>query len=329
MANNIYTEQFYTKSETNSLIEQTASSIDLSVNQKLSNYSTTNEMTSAINLKATEITSTVSSNYVTKTAHGQDVSTLEASIQLKVDTDKLISSINASADVITLAGGSSINLSSAGKLIISAGNFKLNSAGNITCVGGTIGGFTISSSKLYNGKSTLTGSGSGVYIGTDGISLGTGSTFKVTNAGALTATNASISGSITATSGTFQNCTVTSSCTVPASTITGLLSANNIPNLNASKITTGTISASVLQGVNANFGNLVGTGVVRSGGYVQAGYGFTSYGLTGLGTASQPQYLIVQHEGQYWRRLKFVGGILVAFEDQWDSSSSGSGGGGR
>lgn len=67
MAANIYTTQFYTKSETNSIIDQTADEIDLSVNQKLSNYSTTNEMNSAINIKANEISSTVSETYATKT----------------------------------------------------------------------------------------------------------------------------------------------------------------------------------------------------------------------------------------------------------------------
>ena len=67
VASNIYTTQFYTKSETNSIIDQTAGEIDLSVNQKLSNYSTTNEMNSAINIKANEISSTVSETYATKT----------------------------------------------------------------------------------------------------------------------------------------------------------------------------------------------------------------------------------------------------------------------
>lgn len=71
MAKNIYTTQFYTKAETNSLVSQTAGSIDLSVDQKLSNYSTTNEMNSAINIKANQITSSVSETYATKTTTNQ------------------------------------------------------------------------------------------------------------------------------------------------------------------------------------------------------------------------------------------------------------------
>lgn len=71
MAKNIYTTQFYTKAETNSLISQTASNINLSVDTKLSNYSTTNEMNSAIELKANQITSSVSETYTTKTTTNQ------------------------------------------------------------------------------------------------------------------------------------------------------------------------------------------------------------------------------------------------------------------
>lgn len=53
-------------------------------------------------------------------------------------------------------------------------------------IGGS-NGFTIQSGKLYAGKSSLSSSANGVYIGTDGISLGSG--FKVTSGGSLTATN--------------------------------------------------------------------------------------------------------------------------------------------
>lgn len=60
MVKNYYTAQFATRAELNSEISQTKEEIDLSVNQTLSNYSTTNEMNSAINLKANQINSEVS-----------------------------------------------------------------------------------------------------------------------------------------------------------------------------------------------------------------------------------------------------------------------------
>jgi len=60
--------------------------------------------------------------------------------------------------------------------------------------GSTIGPWTVTADAIYNGKSSLTANTEGVYIGKDGISLGTGSTFKVTKAGAITATSGEIAG---------------------------------------------------------------------------------------------------------------------------------------
>lgn len=95
--------------------------------------------------------------------------------------------------------------------------------GKITATSGYIGngssGFTISNTAIYNGMTSLGDtSHNGVYVGTDGIAIGKGN-FKVTSAGAVTATNLSISGgsininnkfrvdssgNLSATSGTFS-----------------------------------------------------------------------------------------------------------------------------
>ena len=97
MAQNIYTTQFYTKAETDSIISQTSQSIDLSVNAKLSNYSTTNE--------------------------------LNAQLELKVDTNELVSEINASADVINLKSdrliidSTNFKLAKDGTITANAGTF--------------------------------------------------------------------------------------------------------------------------------------------------------------------------------------------------------------
>lgn len=64
-------------------------------------------------------------------------------------------------------------------------------SGTLQSPGGTIGGFTISSSAIYKTKTAYSNSTAGVYIGTDGIGLGAG-TFYVTSAGALTATSGAI-----------------------------------------------------------------------------------------------------------------------------------------
>ena len=77
MVQNIYTTQFATKAELNSEISQTTQGINLSVDKKLSNYSTTSQMNSAIDLKANQITQSVSENYVTNKKLEDNYSTTE------------------------------------------------------------------------------------------------------------------------------------------------------------------------------------------------------------------------------------------------------------
>jgi hypothetical protein len=91
---------------------------------------------------------------------------------------------------------------------LGAGTFYVSSAGAMTCTSGSIAGFTISSTSIRHTKTSYSDSSDGVYIGTTGIGLGAG-TFYVTSAGVLTATSATITGSVTATSGTVQNLTIT------------------------------------------------------------------------------------------------------------------------
>ena len=87
-------------------------------------------------------------------------------------------------------------------LVVDATNFKLTSAGDVTISGtikaskGFIGGasgFTIDSLKIYNGKTTFGDTAhSGIYIGTDGISVGLfrggiekGTGVRISNSGLL------------------------------------------------------------------------------------------------------------------------------------------------
>ena len=88
---------------------------------------------------------------------------------------------------------------------LTAGLNGITLTGSITATSGYIGdtsnGFTIGSSAIYNGVTSMSDTtNDGVYLGTDGIRLGKGK-FSVSNAGALTASSANITGSITATSG--------------------------------------------------------------------------------------------------------------------------------
>ncbi len=80
-------------------------------------------------------------------------------------------------------------------------------SGKLSAPSGTIGGFTITTSAIYKTKTSYNDSNQGVYIGTSGIGLGAGS-FYVTSAGKLYASNAEISGTITATAGTIGGFTI-------------------------------------------------------------------------------------------------------------------------
>ena len=82
---------------------------------------------------------------------------VEASLELKVgnnEYNKIVSMLNAAADEINLKGGSKINITTAGKLIISAGNFQLDEEGSMTAVNGTFTG-TINATSGKIGKWVL------------------------------------------------------------------------------------------------------------------------------------------------------------------------------
>ena len=76
---------------------------------------------------------------------------------------------------------------------------------NAGYIGNGVSGFTINSTYFGNGKTAIDDGSAGVYVGTNGIALGASEVFTVTSAGALTATSATITGEITATSGYIGN----------------------------------------------------------------------------------------------------------------------------
>ena len=98
--------------------------------EKFTQYSTTMQMNSAITQSANSVLTTVSSNYATK-----------ASLELKVDKDKLISEINASADVITLKSN---------RFVLDSTNAKIAADGTVNFTGGSIGGWKIDKHSLYS-----------------------------------------------------------------------------------------------------------------------------------------------------------------------------------
>ena len=106
---------------------------------------------------------------------------------------------------------------------LGTGNFYVTSSGSLYTKNGTIGCFTLNSSYLYAGTSNtdnyvLLGqlSSSRTVCGTSlsnwGLILGT--KFGVSRAGVLYGSDAHITGDITATSGSFSDCTIDSSCDI-------------------------------------------------------------------------------------------------------------------
>lgn len=111
-------------------------------------------------------------------------------ISLKVSKGELSSEISAESGQIAIKSNR-FSLESTNCTITSDGKiYALNCdlSGKITAKSGSIGGFTISDTAIYNGKSKIYSGDSGVYIGTDGISigkLGTNPAVKITKDGEI------------------------------------------------------------------------------------------------------------------------------------------------
>lgn len=133
------------------------------------------------------------------------------------------------------------NLTLKGTIYASDGEFT----GKITALSGYIGqpsaGWAIGSTYIYNAKPSFSSTAEGIYIGTDGFSLGNATSYIRGNRnGYLLANNVSLTGNITAKSGNIGGCEIQN----------GVLKVGNanITSLNASKITAGTMSADRISG---------------------------------------------------------------------------------
>ena len=105
----------------------------------------------------------------------------------------LLLSPNGTSSSYTIAGQAKT-----GWMITAGTTFGVNKDGGVYATGGKIGGFNITTNAIYSTTNALGTTANNVYVGTEGISLGT--TFKVTKAGVLNATDATITGDITAKS---------------------------------------------------------------------------------------------------------------------------------
>ena len=324
MTKNLYTSQFATKVELNSKIEQTSTNIELSVNQKLKGYSTTQEMNSAISIASDSITSNVAKTYATKATTEilssrikQTATTIEltttdnktsAGITIKLKNEDG-SQIDSKSANITLSGLVKFtDLSGSGTTTINGSNITTGTidASKVTVKNlnaSNITSGTLSASKISGGSLSLTGNNTSITstnfsvtkdgvitaksgtlggwkIDSTSISKTTGQynleirsdrpaneaailvwdtksqgyNFYIRPDGFLYAKNADISGKISATSGVFRNCTITDSCTVPGSIISGKISGIDIDagRIYASSIETMSIGADAI-GLNNEY----------------------------------------------------------------------------
>ena len=158
-------------------------------------------------------------------------------------------------------------------------NFRVNTSGQITASGGTIGGFTITNNAIYNKKPSFWDNvGEGVFIGADD-GFACGNNFKADKWGNVTAKSLVLSGgSINLGDGMFQ---VSSVGEVTASnlvinggriSIGGNFTVDQNGNVTANS---GTFRGNVSAG-NIQYGGNYGT--FNAGGLTDGTIGYTKYG---------------------------------------------------
>ena len=87
--------------------------------------------------------------------------------------------------------------------------FGLTTAGALYSTSGKIGGWTIGTSDLHNGTTSMTNTTAGIYLGTSGIrNYKDANTYVNIQNGVITAKGVDLTGSITATSGTIGGCSI-------------------------------------------------------------------------------------------------------------------------
>ena len=161
--------------------------------------------------------------------------------------------------------------------------------GKITASSGKIGGWTIGTNdisgesgnyKALISKSAIGASGNVVF----GVYNGTSWTCYMDGVGKLVASNADISGKITATSGSIGGCSISNGVlNVDAANITsGTIASARIPNLSADKITTGTLSADRLSSSVITTGNFSSKSLSTGNLTIKSGcvLGATTYNAT-------------------------------------------------
>lgn len=207
---------YSTKEETNQAKNNAINSANSSTDDKLKNYSTTVETQSLIDQKADSITASVSATYSTKSETSQ----------AKTDA---INSANNTTDEKLKNYSTTTEMNSA--LSLKADSAMLSSYAKTTDVDGKI---STVEGKIALGVATDTDGKKYAYLNAnaDKIKFDANKTieinatnFQLDSSGNMTATNGNFEGQVTATSGTFSNCTIDDTCTIQ-----GKLTIGNLPD---------------------------------------------------------------------------------------------------
>ena len=145
-----------------------------------------------------------------------------------------------------------------------------NISGTITSEKGKIGKYTITGTSLWTGDgSTCTGIGGNqaFWAGSDSSN---DAAFRVSYSGELVATNATITGDITATAGKIGGCSITDGVLKVAS--------GNITSVNADNITSGTLSADRIGANSIAVSKITTENLVGTNGWINLNKGTFNYG---------------------------------------------------
>lgn len=174
--------------EMRSSISQTAEAITSEVTRA---SEAEGKLSSSIKQTADAITSEVKRASEVEGNLSTSIKQTADAITTKVSKGDVSSEISQEAGEISIKSNrisiisDNFTLTKNGTITANNGTFS----GTITSTNGNIAGFTIKNNAIYNGKTSLTSTSQGVYIGTDGINIGSGSNgFKVTSNGEITAT---------------------------------------------------------------------------------------------------------------------------------------------
>ncbi len=213
------------------------------------------------------ITGTITSDNITATSGS--IGSFKLDSTYLQSSDKTVGLSASSADWAFWAGGSTAGTA----------KFRVTQAGtlytrDIQATAGKIGKYTITSTYLRTGTgSTCTGIG-GIQAFWAGSDSSNGAPFRVSYSGEFVATNATISGDITATSGTIGGCSITDGVLKVAS--------GNIVSVNASNITSGTLSADRIGANSITVGKITTENLVGTNGWINLNKGTFNYGKGAL-----------------------------------------------